>query len=216
MMTMDNKIRAILKASGLNQTELAERLNTTQATVSRWLKGSEPKGRFFEAINALYEELMDNAPRPEGRENIVPVMGYIGAGSTIEPDFEQVPPEGIFPVIVPFPMPQEMIAFQVKGDSMLPVYKDGFVIVVYKEQQRNLESFYGEDAAVRTSDGRRFIKTIQRGSSGVNLFSFNAPLIENVHLEWIGEIFAVLPGQQLKKVEKRGGIQGELRIASGG
>ncbi|MGK8699706.1 S24 family peptidase [Brucella anthropi] len=145
-------------------------------------------------------------------EDIVSVMGYIGAGAEIEPEFEQIPPEGIDEVKVPFPLPDEMIAFQVKGDSMLPVYKDGHIVIVYREQKRPIESFYGEEAAVRTADGRRFIKTVMRGPNGVNLFSWNSALIEDVHLEWVGEIFAVLPRSSIRRVERKGGIQGRFNI----
>ena len=125
----------------------------------------------------------------------VPLMGYIGAGAEIMPDFEQVPSDGLERIEIPFPLPADMVAFAVKGDSMLPVYKDGYIIIVYRDQRKSIESFYGQEAAVRTSDGKRFIKTILRGADGVNLFSWNAAPIENVKLEWIGEIFAVLPRQ---------------------
>jgi phage repressor protein C with HTH and peptisase S24 domain len=105
-----------------------------------------------------------------------------------------------------------MIALEVRGDSMLPVYKDGHVVIVYRDQKKPVTSFYGEDAAVRTSDGRRFLKTIMKGIGGVTLMSFNAAPIENVNLEWIGEIFAVLPRSQLRKTDRAGGLQGQLRL----
>lgn len=143
----------------------------------------------------------------------VAVMGYIGAGAEIMPEFEQIPPEGLEQVEVPFPLPDEMIAFEVRGDSMLPVFKDGAVVIVYREQKRPLSAFFGEEAAVRTSDGRRFIKTITKGAAGVNLISWNAAPIENVQLEWVGEIFAVLPRASLKHVVRQGGLQGNLRLA---
>ncbi len=99
---------------------------------------------------------------------------------------------------------------------MLPVFKDGHVIVVYREQKKPIEAFYGEEAAVRTSDGRRFIKTIMRGQGNtVNLFSWNAQPIENVKLEWVGEIFGTFPQSSLRRVTRQGGIQGQLRLKSG-
>jgi SOS-response transcriptional repressor LexA len=152
-----------------------------------------------------------------GREEEVeiPIMGFLGAGAEIMPEYEQVPPEGLDHVTLPFPIPSDMIAFEVRGDSMLPAYKSGHVIIVYRDQKRNIEAFYGEEAAVRTSDGRRYIKTIMRGSKGrVNLLSWNAAPIEDVKLEWIGEIFAVLPRSQLKHIERQGGIQGRLSLGA--
>lgn len=98
----------------------------------------------------------------------------------------------------------------------MPVYKPGTVIVVYREQRKPIESFYGMDAAVRTSDGRRFIKTINVGSKPrtVSLASFNDPdVIPDVHLEWVGEIFAVLPPAAVKAIGRNGnGLQGRLAL----
>ncbi|MER8959337.1 XRE family transcriptional regulator [Mesorhizobium sp. M0701] len=149
---------------------------------------------------------------PEAQPTFVPLMGYVGAGAEVEPDFEQVPPEGLDQIEVPFHLPADMIALQVKGDSMLPQFRDGVVIIVYREQRRSIESFYGEEAAVRTTDGRRYIKTILRGQDGVNLISWNAPAIENVHLAWVGEIFTFFPATAIRRVNRQGGIQGQLRL----
>lgn len=147
----------------------------------------------------------------------VPLMGYLGAGGEVEPEFEQVPPDGLDQIPVPFPLPDDMIAFKVSGISMLPVFRPDTIIIVYREQKKPIESFYGYEAAVRTSDGRRYIKTINRGGRAgtVNLASWNDPQpIENVRLEWVGEIFAVLPPLAVKKVVRQGGIQGQLRLKS--
>src|SRR6202521_3817830 len=81
--------------------------------------------------------------------NSVPIMGRVGAGAAIEPEHEQVPPEGLGEVELPFPISEETIAFEVSGDSMLPKYENGDIIVVYKEQRHPPASFYGEEAAVR-------------------------------------------------------------------
>jgi phage repressor protein C with HTH and peptisase S24 domain len=136
----------------------------------------------------------------------IPGVGYVGAGAVIDPDYEQVPPDGLFQIEIPFAPPAEMLAFEVRGDSMRPTFAPGEVLVVYAEPTRPLETFYGEDAVVRISDGRRLLKKIMRGRTRrtVDLHSSDGSNpIEDVRLEWIGEIFCRFPAHQVKRAERR-------------
>ncbi|NVP56063.1 XRE family transcriptional regulator [Mycoplana rhizolycopersici] len=211
---MGNNLKNLRIQSNLTQEEAADEVGVSKSQYVKLERGerrltADYIGRLAKAFGVRPADILEGST-----PDTVPLMGYIGAGAEIMPEFEQVPPEGIEQIHVPFPLPDEMVAFRVRGDSMLPVYKNGATVIVYREQKRPLDAFYGEDAAVRTADGRRFIKTIMKGISGVNLMSWNAAPIENVHLEWIGEIFAVLPGSGLSSINKSGGLQGRLRLGA--
>ena len=199
---IDEKLSFIMEATGWRQADLAEKLSVAQACVSRWFAGADPRGEHRDKITEIYNAITGKSEITRNTESLsksyVPLMGYVGAGGKIEPDFGEMSPDGLGVVEIPFSMPADMVAFRVRGDLMLPVYREGHIIIVYRNQTKPLEAFYGEEAVVQTSDGRRFIKTIMRGAEGVNLISWNARPIENVTLEWIGEIFAILPRQVLR------------------
>lgn len=207
------------KRSGTRKA-LAEFLRVSPDKVTRWANHEPGKeshvipGDVFQNMQTFFGESLMPA---ESVTTSVPLMGFLGAGATVEPDFEQVPPEGLDQIDVPFMLPAEMIAFKVVGTSMMPAFRPDAIIVVHREQRKPIESFYGVEAAVRTSDGRRFIKTINRGTEpgAVNLISWNDPVpIENVRLEWIGEVFAILPPSAVRSAARNGGIQGRLALPS--
>jgi repressor LexA len=149
--------------------------------------------------------------------NSVPIMGRVGAGASIGPEHEQVPPEGLGEVELPFPIAEETMAFEVVGDSMLPKYENGDIIVVYRDQRHPLSSFYGEEAAVRLKSGERYLKTIERGKTAhvVNLTSFNAKPISGVRLEWIGEICVTLPRGQIERLRTKASARSRRKGQAG-
>jgi repressor LexA len=189
-----NMILRGLKRSGKSKGGLAEAMGVRPGAVSEILGGE----RLVKASEILpimeYLEL-----------NLAPIMGRVGAGAVIEPEYEQVPPEGLGEIALPFPIMEETVAFEVMGDSMLPKYESGDIIVVYKEQRYPLSSFYGEEAVVRLKTGERYLKTIERGKtpSVVNLSSFNAKPIVGVKLDWVGEICLSMPKGQLERLRSK-------------
>lgn len=152
-------------------------------------KAAESYGRAFK-VPAAWLLTGEGTPK---KANIVRVMGFIGAGAEISPDSEQVPHEGLAEIEVPFPISEGTIAFEVKGESMWPRYDDGDIIIC-SSYGSQIDRVLGWEAAVKTSDGRRYLKRILRGAtSGVfDLESHNAPPMRSQKLDWIGEVLGVV------------------------
>lgn len=131
-------------------------------------------------------------------QNLVKLMGRVGAGGDIDPDYEQVPPEGFDEIELPFPLGLDAIAFEVKNTSMQPKFDDGDVVVC-SFGPRNPDDFIGKLVAVRTSKGKRYLKKLRQGSKRgfYSLHSFNDDPIEDVKIAWIGEVLAIIPAYRL-------------------
>lgn len=180
-MKMDHKVRALLRREGVRQQGLARELGVSQSTVHRWLKGAEPEGPHRDAINELFTETFGSG----GGEATIPLKGYIGAGQVVESvelggdEFVTAPPE----------LEREgTVAAVVRGNSMLPVFRNGWTI--YWSRLLPPDELLNELCVVKRTDGTILVKTLQRGSRpGVyTLASMNDDPIEDVTLEWAAPI----------------------------
>jgi DNA-binding XRE family transcriptional regulator len=199
MSRLAEKIRAIRQALGLTQVEFAERLGTTQSTVTRWEKGSIPQGDMLQAIatlaNTTVERLMgtdDLAAVPGG---MIPVVGFVGAGSVVLPYDDFPKGDGLDHVERPPFVKGQVVAVEVRGDSLLPVAEDGWRLVYAGAQTLDESEILNKLCVVKLVDGRALVKRIIRGSEPerFHLLSTNAPIIENAHVEWAAPVKAIIP-----------------------
>jgi hypothetical protein len=118
---------------------------------------------------------------------------------------EQVPPEGLAEVEVPFPVPDDAIAFEVQGESMWPRYDPGDIILC-RNRERDPADLIGSEAAVRTTAGHRYLKRLRRGArKGIfDLESFNAELIRGVRIAWASEVHSVVRAGQWRTLNDAG------------
>lgn len=194
----------LMKVRDWTQDDLADSIPTSQATVSRWMSGSEPRGSNMERIRelALESGLIE---KPPISNNQVPIMGRVGAGAEISIEHEQAPAEGYDTVELPFSYPDPVLAFEIEGDSQLPVYEPGEIIVCLRDQVRATDHYIGEKVVVRLSTGMRYLKRLAKGSikGTYNLESWNARTMENVRVEWVGEIIAAVNRSAIRRIERR-------------
>jgi phage repressor protein C with HTH and peptisase S24 domain len=137
---------------------------------------------------------------PRDASNVVNVMGRIGAGAEIIPEAEQVDLDGLYEIESSIPLADGMIGFEVVGDSMWPRYADGDVLIVSKDGTPIEAIVDGDEAAVRTTDGRRFVKQLRRENGLWTLESHNAPPIRGVKLEWVAEVAQVVRRRQWRRL----------------
>lgn len=203
---LPNRIRELRDERDMTIEQLAEATGLSVSYVSRLEQGE--RNLSVKNINlfahALDVEPPDLLKSPDVKRNVVSVMGRIGAGAEILPDEEQVPVDGLYEIETPFPIPDDAIAFEVHGDSMWPRYDSGDIVVCWR-QGVTVEEVIGWEAAVKTSDGRRFLKRILRGSAKgtYDLESHNAQPIRGVRLEWVASVQSVIRTGQWRKLSDR-------------
>lgn len=192
----------ILEATGWTQHDFAKKIAVSQGTISKWMNETQsPNTKQWDKVLDLIRRdtrLLELAQELEPAA-AADVVGQVGAGSKIEDAFDD--DGGIYQVSLPFPAFGEFVSFEVIGDSMLPKYEPGEVVVVWKEQRRNTDSFIGELCLVRLQTGERYLKKIAAGSQPglYRLESFNASPIVDVSIAWVGEILASVPSKQVRK-----------------
>ncbi|MCZ4270925.1 LexA family transcriptional regulator [Maritalea porphyrae] len=208
-MKTSDVIRAILKVSGWNQSRLADHLGVTQPTVSRWMKGSEPNGAQFQAIQELYREVAStpSSSQQVSTDNGIPNLDiHAGLGNggmghiEVDPDTMRPLPQytdgdwNMPPAFMSrFGNIKGVFAFVVTGDSMTPTIKGGSAVFV--DTKQNYPSPPGL-FVIDTGDGRlvKRVELIPR-SEDIRIISDNKEYStyefnrEDVHI--FGRVIAV-------------------------
>ncbi|MFC7396102.1 helix-turn-helix transcriptional regulator [Chelatococcus sp. GCM10030263] len=124
----------------------------------RW-PSTESIAKILEATGASLDEFMAGLDRDRRATRGLPLLGFAQAGRGGYFD------DGGFPVgtgwdEVAFPDigDERVYALEISGDSMLPLYRDGDVIIVSPTS----EPRRGDRVVVRTSDGEVMVKELKR------------------------------------------------------
>ena len=107
----------------------------------------------------------------------VPVVGHVGAGAVVFPL-----DDGILDTVEPpFATPENAVAVIVRGDSMLPAYRNGTYLIL--EPLADPRDAVRRRAVVTLEDGSRLVKEVEAGLSPgkFTLLSYNArPILDVV------------------------------------
>lgn len=176
-----NKIRGYREQKSLTQEEVAEYLNTTPQTISRYEIGDRKTNQdilfklaeyFKVSINDFFPPLsFDNASIIDINSDMikVPVYGTIKAGVPIESqsdivDYIEIPKKWTNGE-------KKFFGIKLSGDSMYPKYQDGDTVIF--EQNDDMDSFNGKDVAVMINGTESTFKRILVNDQGIILQPYN-------------------------------------------
>lgn len=181
-------MRALREDAGLSQDELAASLMVTRSMISKYEDGRHDMGpeilvraaKRFDVTPSyiLFGDAVVYA------ERTAPIQGRVGAGAKIEA-IQEANPET---VVIPGEL-DDAQAFRVEGDSCLPIFEPGDVLVVRGGPRAIEGEFLNRYCVVQTSDGLGYVKRVTPGVSVpgrgrlYNLESENAETIENQQIE---------------------------------
>lgn len=182
----DARVRA-----GLTQDGLAELADSGRSTIVKLERGILPMTEAWAKRLAPHLKV-----RPdqlwEGPQ--VPVIGYVGAGQRVYAYDDMLNSED---TIDRPPMAQgDLLAVEVKGDSMLPLAEEGWHIVYTAEATVDENLVLNKVCVVQLDDdGSMLVKRVMRGSKPYHyhLVSLNAPAIEDARLRWAAVVKAIVP-----------------------
>jgi transcriptional regulator with XRE-family HTH domain len=176
---------------GLTQRELAKRANIDEALVRKYHQGGVDKPR-GQALPKLAKVLGVSAIWLEHgttfQQMTIPALGIVGAGEVFYPDLESKE-------IVELKADDlDLFCLTVRGESGLPVYKPGEVVICSRAAGVSENQYLNKDCAVMLTDGRAFLKRIGRGTKigTYTLHSYNGAPIENVLVNWVAPVVMVV------------------------
>lgn len=171
-MTIGERIRVAREGLGLSQEGLAEQLGVTQRTVSKWELGQTAPSRErvieIEGLFRLPRGTIEFGSGVASQVDMLPLMGHIEFEQAVRPfaageDIEYIEkPPGV---------PEDAFAALVVGDFMLPIYRDGNVLIWW-EIAKDPTPFFGEICACTVAGGEVLIRIPEVGARG--LFTLNS------------------------------------------
>lgn len=179
------------KSAGLTQEGLGQLANSGRSTIVKLEKGELPMSeawakRLAPHLNVRPDQLWDGPA--------VPIVGYVGAGQRVYA-FDDMAGSG--DAISRPPMTSgDLLAVEVRGESMLPLAEEGWHIVYTAEATVDEHLVIGKVCVVQLDeDGAMLVKRVVRGSKPYHyhLLSLNAPAIEDVRLRWAAVVKAIVP-----------------------
>lgn len=193
---MKNRIKEIRLRQGLTQEKIAEVLGKNKSQISKLENGGmELTSSWLEALAGVLhcrpQDLIadDDAPG-------VPVVGYVGAGARVECVDSCMKGAGLEEVEAPFGSNgRKILAVRVRGDSMLPMLEDGWLIFYQRDGDGVPPKAIGRLCVVKLPDETILVKKLRQGSKAgfYHLISHNSDAMFDQELLWASPVIDIRP-----------------------
>lgn len=158
--------------NNMTQADLAKKLNLTPKAISFYENDQrEPDNLIIEKLSKLFgvstDYLIGTSKSKESSEKyVVPVFYSVACGNPYVADEDIIDWEEINPKLK---SQGEHFGVKLRGDSMLPDFKDGDVVIVRK--QSDVDS--GDIAIVRVNGDEATMKIVEKSPEGITLIATN-------------------------------------------
>lgn len=209
-----NGLDAAMTEANVTGSDLARRIGETRQNVSRWRKGER---ELLPPVAELIAPHLNTTAAAllllrSVRRSRVRLGGKIGAGGAIDTSAEQSELGVEYEIETMVEVQDAAIAYQVVGDSMLPVFEPDTVIIC-RAHTRDVAQHVGKRVAVGTMEHGRQLKVLQLGSKPdlYDLFSLNQayPTMRDVEVEWVARIAAIIPADEWQILEREAEIKNQ-------
>ena len=201
------RIRELRTRKNIKQIELANAVNLSRPYMSALETGNVKKSPSIDVLSALANalgvrigELFDDA-KP------IAVAGKVGAGAKVPLSDVYEKGDGLYYVACPADLPHDIhvVAVEVEGDSMVPVYQDGDILFYSRDVMGVPNEAIGRICVCEDTSGDVWVKHIRPGSEPgkFHLISVN-PLIDNMfdrELKWAAPVRLHWPHDLVEKME---------------
>lgn len=208
--TLSQRLQALLTERGLSVQKAADisgvKYHALYSILGR--ENAVPNAvlaqQIADGLGIPIEYLTKGAPLPN--TEVVAVAGRVGAGARVPLIDAYAKGDGLFMVKCPPQIePHDVVAVEVDGDSMAPMYQPGHVLFFTRNTHEGvLDEDIGRPCVIEDAEGNAWVKLLRRGSERglFNLISLN-PSAESVWdrpIKWAARVRLALPAELVERV----------------
>lgn len=182
---MGNGLKQLRQTRGWTHEQAAEAMGISRGQLIKLERGE--RRLTAEYIRLAAEAFGASELEVLGTPRAVRLVGKVGAGAEVHLFDGDASSERIDEVEAPPGADESTVAVIIEGDSMSPRYMERETIYYRRaDAPADPAGLIGREVVVRLADGRTFVKVLRRGTSPgyFTLYSYNAPPMEDVVVEW--------------------------------